>query len=115
MMSTSNQRALAVFGNSAWSQNWTVDGVNFYGELMQLKTGMVCLCQQAFTAEQYEALQPPEGFIKSALQRNQFMLLPHKSTRWQWRLKRLSADLYQWFFPVWPNRVGDVINVSQGR
>lgn len=36
--------------------------------------------------------------IYRAVKRNQFMLLPHKSTRWQWRLKRLSADLYQWFF-----------------
>ena len=36
--------------------------------------------------------------IYLAVQRNQFMLLPHKSSRWQWCLKRLSADLYQWFF-----------------
>jgi hypothetical protein len=32
---------------------------------MDLATGNVWLCQQAFTAEEYDALTPPEGFIKS--------------------------------------------------
>jgi len=35
--------------------------------------------------------------IYRAVQANQFMLLPHRHTRWQWRLKRLSSDFYQWF------------------
>lgn len=34
--------------------------------------------------------------IFKAVQLNQFMLLPHKHTRWQWRLKRMSFSLYQW-------------------
>jgi NADP-dependent 3-hydroxy acid dehydrogenase YdfG len=34
--------------------------------------------------------------VVSAVQKNQFMLLPHKSSRWLWWLKRLSPDLYQY-------------------
>jgi len=34
--------------------------------------------------------------IFKAVQSNQFMLLPHQHTRWQWRLKRLSFSFYQW-------------------
>lgn len=68
-MSSVNERALAVLGNPDWSPNWALDGLSFYGELMHPETGMVWLCQQSFTAQQYQALQPPEGFIKSGMGR----------------------------------------------
>jgi NADP-dependent 3-hydroxy acid dehydrogenase YdfG len=35
--------------------------------------------------------------IYTAVQNNTFMLLPHKSSRWLWWLKRLSPDLYQYY------------------
>lgn len=35
--------------------------------------------------------------IYRAVQKNQFMLLPHRATHPMWWLKRLSPDLYQWF------------------
>ncbi|ARN76425.1 short chain dehydrogenase [Oceanicoccus sagamiensis] len=35
--------------------------------------------------------------VARAVERNQFMLLPHRSTHWLWWLKRLSPDFYQWF------------------
>ncbi|MFT5888597.1 MAG: NADP-dependent 3-hydroxy acid dehydrogenase YdfG [Zhongshania sp.] len=35
--------------------------------------------------------------IYTAVQKNTFMLLPHKSSRWLWWLKRLSPDLYQYY------------------
>lgn len=36
--------------------------------------------------------------IVAAVKANQFMLLPHKHSWPQWWLKRLSPDLYQWFY-----------------
>ena len=38
------------------------------------------------------------GAIYDAVLVNKFMLLPHKATRLQWWLKRLSPDMYQWFY-----------------
>ncbi len=52
-------------GNIEWVQNWTQDGIALYGEIMELATGKVWLCQQSFTPESYQALAVPEGFIKS--------------------------------------------------
>ncbi|ARN75219.1 hypothetical protein BST96_14500 [Oceanicoccus sagamiensis] len=52
-------------GNPDWPQNWTLDGLQRYGEIMELSTLKVWLCQQSFTPEQYDALKVPEGFIKS--------------------------------------------------
>lgn len=65
MTGTINERALAGMGNPEWQQNWTLDGLSVYGEIMELATGKIWLCQQAFTAEEYDALTPPEGFMKS--------------------------------------------------
>lgn len=64
-MTTIYKRALAVMGNDQWQQNWTVDGLSFYCEIMELSTRKVWLCQQSITNEEYEALIPPPGFIKS--------------------------------------------------
>jgi hypothetical protein len=62
--------AQAAMGNAEWGQNWTLDGLEFYGEIMELATLNVWLCQQSFTLEEYEALEPPEGFIKSGMGRS---------------------------------------------
>ncbi|MFQ3322835.1 MAG: hypothetical protein ACI90U_000647 [Pseudomonadales bacterium] len=70
MTNTINERAQAGMGNPEWQQNWTIDGLSIYGEIMDLSTGNVWLCQQAFTAEEYNALTPPEGFIKSGAGRS---------------------------------------------
>ncbi|GMG86703.1 SDR family oxidoreductase [Biformimicrobium ophioploci] len=35
--------------------------------------------------------------IYRAVQKNKFMLLPHRATHWMWWLKRLSPSLHQWF------------------
>jgi len=64
MTNTINERALAVMGNPQWQQNWALDGRSIYGEILELANGNVWMCQQAFSAEQYEALTVPEGFIK---------------------------------------------------
>jgi hypothetical protein len=64
------ERAQATIGNPEWDQNWTLDGLGFYGEIMELATQKVWLCQQSFTSEQYEALEAPEGFIKSGVGRS---------------------------------------------
>ncbi len=61
------ERALAVLGNRQWTSNWTLDGRSVYGEIMELATLKIWLCQQAVTPEEYEALQVPTGFIKSGL------------------------------------------------
>ena len=60
-----NERAQAGMGNPEWQQNWTLDGLQLYGEIMELSTQKIWLCQQSFTPEQYDALQLPDGFIKS--------------------------------------------------
>jgi len=69
MTNTINERALAVMGNPEWSQNWVLDGLSIYGEIMDLATGNVWMCQQAFSAAEYDALTLPEGFIKSGAAR----------------------------------------------
>ncbi len=38
------------------------------------------------------------ALVYHAVEKNQFMLLPHKETHKLWWLKRLSPDLYQWLF-----------------
>ena len=68
-MTTIAERALSGMGVSEWKQNWTLDGLAFYGEIMDLSTAKIWLCQQAFTPEEYEALEVPEGFIKSGIGR----------------------------------------------
>ncbi|MFT4615230.1 MAG: hypothetical protein ACI9NT_002382 [Bacteroidia bacterium] len=62
-----NERAQAGMGNPEWKPNWTMDGLNLYGEILELATGKIWLCQQAFTVQAYDALTLPEGFIKSGL------------------------------------------------
>jgi hypothetical protein len=68
-MATVVERALSGMGVSEWKQNWTLEGLAFYAEIMELSTLKVWLCQQAITPEEYEALEPPEGFIKSGIGR----------------------------------------------
>ncbi|NKI16729.1 SDR family oxidoreductase [Spongiibacter sp. KMU-166] len=34
----------------------------------------------------------------SAVQRKQFLLIPHRASRWQWRIKRISSSLYRRLF-----------------
>lgn len=64
------QQALARMGNPAWSDNWTLAGLDIYGEIMHPETRSVWLSQQPFTLEEYSALQVPEGFLKSGTGRS---------------------------------------------
>lgn len=68
-MSDINRNTMARMGNPDWQQNWTLDFMQFYCEIMELNTLKVWLSQQPITPEEYEALQPPEGFIKSGMGR----------------------------------------------
>lgn len=87
-------------------------------ELKSKKVGVTVVCPSLFQTNLAESLQhAKEGqqdlideamekssltaediavLIFSAVRKNQFMLLPHKSSWLQWWLKRLSPSLYQW-------------------
>lgn len=67
MTNTLNERAQSGMGNLDWQHNWVLDGLAFYGEIMELATGKVWLSPQSFTEQNYADFTPPEGFIKSGI------------------------------------------------
>ena len=69
-MTSANERAQARMGDPAWTQNWTLGGLSFYGEIRQADSGSIWLCQQPISVEAYEALQLPDGFSKSGMGRS---------------------------------------------
>lgn len=58
-------------GNRDWSANWTLGGVEFYGEIMDNATFGVWLTTESITPDDYAALQIPDGFRKSGCGRSQ--------------------------------------------
>lgn len=58
-------------GNTAWSNNWSLGGCEFYGELMDDNTFGVWLSTQPITPEEYATLDVPDGFKKSGVGRSQ--------------------------------------------
>lgn len=61
---------LADLGNPDWNDNWTYGADTRHGELLQQETRAVWLAQQELTPERYEALDVPEGFLKSGFGRS---------------------------------------------
>ena len=48
MTQTINERAQAGMGNPEWRQNWTMDGLTLYGEIMELATGKILVVSAGF-------------------------------------------------------------------
>lgn len=68
---------------------------NLSESLLNAKEGQQDLIDQAMDKSTLTA-DDIAASIFVAVQKNQFMLLPHKETWLQWGLKRLSPNLYQW-------------------
>ncbi len=62
---------LARLGETSWTENWTRGGPALHGEIMQLSTRSVWLCQEPVTLAQYAELELPEGFTRSGLGRSE--------------------------------------------
>lgn len=58
-------------GNPEWIANWTLGGVEFYGEIMDTATFGVWLTTEPITPDDYAALQVPDGYRKSGCGRSQ--------------------------------------------
>lgn len=61
----------ALGGNPDWAANWTLGGVEFYGEIMDSATFGVWLTTEPIAPDEYAALDVPEGFRKSGCGRSQ--------------------------------------------
>jgi len=57
----------AGLGNTDWTDNWTYGASTRHGELLQQDTRAVWLVQQEISLERYDALEVPEGFLKSGI------------------------------------------------
>ena len=60
-----------VGGESTWSNNWSLGGLEFYGEVMDDATFGVWLSTAPISPVEYAALVAPEGFRKSGVGRSQ--------------------------------------------
>jgi hypothetical protein len=58
-------------GNPEWSANWTLGGIEFYGEIMDTATFGVWLTTEPITPDDYAGLQVPDGYRKSGCGRSQ--------------------------------------------
>jgi len=52
-----------------WTQNWTVRGQEYYGEIIELATRRIWLSCEPLTKDGFETLNPPNGFAKSGIGR----------------------------------------------
>ena len=57
--------SLTQLGNSEWTQNWTLGGLELYGEIRDDQTKEVWLCQQPISHEEFQELELPEGFSRA--------------------------------------------------
>lgn len=57
----------AALGNAAWPDNWTLGHPSLHGELMEMETRGVWLCQQPISRERYESLALPDGFLRTGI------------------------------------------------
>jgi hypothetical protein len=64
-----DRRALAL-GDPAWTQNWTLGGLELFMEIMESATKDVWLAQRPTTPERYDAIRVPDGFVKSGMGRS---------------------------------------------
>jgi hypothetical protein len=67
---SADERALAILGNPDWVDNWTLGGLELHVELMDTASKDVWLAQEPFTRRRFEALEAPEGFVKSGIGRS---------------------------------------------
>lgn len=70
-MSSTEQRIQSLGADPTWTDNWTLGGLEYYGELMDEATNGVWLSAEPITPEEYEALSIPDGFKKSGVGRSQ--------------------------------------------
>ncbi|HEY2774898.1 MAG TPA: hypothetical protein VGK20_12705 [Candidatus Binatia bacterium] len=54
-------------GNPSWSDNWTTGHPALHGEIMDVESRSVWLCQQPISYERYDALALPDGFIRTGI------------------------------------------------
>ena len=57
--------SLIQLGNTEWTQNWTLGGLELHGEIRNDQTQEVWLCQQPISHEVFQELELPEGFSKA--------------------------------------------------
>lgn len=60
---------LSQIGNIDWTHNWTLGGLEYYGEIRNDQTGEVWLCQQPITHEEFKSLPLPNGFSRVGIGR----------------------------------------------
>jgi len=70
-MSSIEQRIQSLGADPNWTSNWSLGGLEYYGELMDSATNGVWLSAEPITPEDYEALAIPDGFKKSGVGRSQ--------------------------------------------
>lgn len=55
-------------GHPDWTDNWTLGRPgDLHGEVMDTATGLVWLAQAPISQDQYDALELPEGFVKTGI------------------------------------------------
>lgn len=57
----------ATVGTPGWTDNWTVGREVLHGEVCDTGTGLVWLAQAPMTRSQFDALELPEGFVKTGI------------------------------------------------
>lgn len=68
-MTSTNKSALTKIGNTEWTHNWTLGGLEYYGEIRNDQTGEVWLCQQPITHQEFKSLSLPNGFSRLGIGR----------------------------------------------
>ncbi len=58
-------------GEISWTDNWSLGGCEFYGEIMDEETSGVWLSTEPITPDEYATLEIPHGFRKSGVGRSQ--------------------------------------------
>ncbi|MFN2375810.1 MAG: hypothetical protein ABR538_04685 [Candidatus Binatia bacterium] len=66
-MNTATAFDVSSLGNSAWTDNWAHGAGAVHGEILHEESRSVWLVQEAITPEAFEALELPEGFLKTGI------------------------------------------------
>ncbi|MEI7592237.1 MAG: hypothetical protein WCK41_03340 [Actinomycetes bacterium] len=69
-MSTIQERIELLGGDPTWSNQWSLGGLEFQGELMDAATNGVWLSVDPITPQEYAALEIPDAFRKSGVGRS---------------------------------------------
>lgn len=54
-------------GDVSWADNWTLGQGTLHGEIMHAESRAVWLAQEPLTIERFDALELPEGFVRSGI------------------------------------------------